>query len=149
MAARQVQLREALKTQIQAILDLPTDAIVESRRVPRVNADDLEELHLVFFLMDLQSEIVARGLDQHEFTIGLAIQKKVPGDAVAPVDDLAEFVETVKSLWEPGGELREEVLANFTFKGLVQSELYDTQHLLKYGVFTAILEITYTTEIEE
>ncbi len=148
MAARQVELREAIKSQVVAILDLPDGTVVESRRVPRVNADDLEDLHLVFFLMDLQTEIVARGLDQHEFTVGLAIQKKVPGDDVAPVDALALQVEVIRSLWEPDGELREARLVNFVFKSLVQAELYDTQHLLKYGVFTAILELTYTTEID-
>lgn len=147
MASQQVQLRDALKSQVEAILDLTEGTVVESRRIPRVSADDVEDLHLVFFLLDLETEVIARGIDVHNFTIGLAIQQKVSGDEVGPVDDLVEFVETVKTLWEPDGELRETTLANCLFKSLVQAELFDTRHMLKYGVFTAILELTYTTEI--
>jgi len=148
MSAQQVQLREGLKTRVQSLLTLPDDTVVESRRIPRVSADDLEDLHLIFFLLDLDSEVTTRGFDAAEFTIGLAIQQKVSGDDTTPVDNLVEFVETVKTLWRSTGTLREEVITNCIFKTLVQSEIFDFQHLLKYGVFTAILELTYTTEID-
>lgn len=147
MSAQQVQLREGLKTRVEALLTLPDDTVVESLRIPRVAADDLEDLHLVFFLLDLDSEVTTRAFDSQEFTIGLAIQQKVSGDATTPVDDLVEFVESVKALWLSSGELREEVIASCLFKTLIQSEIYDFQHLLKYGVFTAILELTYSTEL--
>lgn len=147
MSAVSVQLREDLKDRVAELLTLPVGAVVESRRIPRVSADELEDLHLVFFLLDLDSTVTTRAFDSAEFTIGLAVQQKVSGDDTTPVDNLVEFVETIKALWLSSGELREEIVANCSFKTLVQSEIFDFQHLLKYGVFTAILELTYSMEL--
>lgn len=148
MAAQQVELREALKEQVEAILELPEGTVVESLAVPRKDREELEDLHIVFFLSDVESFVLARGVDVHEFTIGIAIQKGVQIEASADTDSLVEFVELIKSLWNPEGELRSMPLADLQFKGLQHAELYDSTHLLKYKVFTSIIEVTYTTEIE-
>ncbi|MGN6543778.1 MAG: hypothetical protein ACTHK7_01930 [Aureliella sp.] len=148
MAAQQVELREALRSEVESILAFPSGTVVESLAVPRTLREELEDLHIVFFLSDVQSEILARGLDVHEFTIGIAIQQGVRIETSDDTDALVEFVETVKSLWAPDGELREMSLAGFQFKELQHRELYDSKHLLVYKVFTSIVEITYTTEIE-
>ena len=148
MAAQQVQLREALREQVEAIIELPEGAVVESLAVPRQNREELEDLHIVFFLTDVQSEVLARGVDVHEFTIGIAIQKGVRIETSEDTDLLVEFVETIKSLWAPDGELREMALAGFAFSELRHEELYDSRHLLHPKIFTSILELTYTTEIE-
>ncbi len=144
MAAQQVTLREALKSQVTALIDLPDGTISESRTYPRRNAEDLESLHLIYFCADLETEITGRELDRNDFLIGLAIQKHLDVENVSTLDDLLELVEDVRSLWQPGGELRDAVLAQCRFKQLVQAELYDSQQLLRYGIFTAILELTYT-----
>lgn len=148
MASQQVQLREAIASQITALVTLPSGAVVESRRIPRVNADELEALHVVLFLAGLDSEIIARQVDRADYVIGIAIQQQANGDAIAPVDSLVETAELIRALWHPGGALREATLANCYFKSLEQPDIYDPQHLLRYGVFTAILELTYSTELE-
>jgi len=148
MAVDPVALRDAIATQVTALVSLPSGTISEARRVPRVDAQEIEDLHLVYFIAALDFETFARGIDRSEFTIGLAIQKHLPGNDVESLDALILLVESIKALWHPSGSLRETALANFSFKSLAHAEPYNAIHLLEYGVFTSILELTYQTEIE-
>lgn len=141
-------LREAIAEQVIALINLPDGTISEARRVPRVDAQEVEALHLVYFIADLDHETFARSLDRSEFTIGLAVQQHLPGNDVESLDALIILVESIKELWQPSGALREMYLANFSFKSLRHAEIYNAVHLLDYGVFTSILELTYQTEID-
>ncbi len=155
--ATQILLREALKQAIQSNLTLPDNTVVESRYMPRIDADQLENLHVSVFLLNVQTETIGREVDSDEYSLAIGIQQKVPvnrsGDTVMDGDDnitfidqKIEFVESVKSLFRSGGVLRHQALAGCRFDKMQHDPQFEPYHLAQYGIFTSVIELTYKSE---
>ncbi len=160
MSATQVELRDYLRDQIGDLLELPEGTVIQSRIIPRRQAELLEAIYITTFIAELSSEVTARGIDSCECVIGVAIQQKlraeiegdivIDGDNVTAADELIEIAENIKSLFQPGGELRDSIAADvYRFDSLVHAEPYDVPLLLRHGVFTSVIEITFNTTEEE
>lgn len=101
--------------------------------------------------------------DEDDHTIEIAFQQAVPGiptsgdgyadfDAIDNTefgDSILDLVEKIKSLWRPEveaadeGRLRNETLAACQFINLEHDPVYEAVPLVRLGIMTVILAITY------
>lgn len=158
-----IDLWKALTSEIDT--RFPDDH-VKRRYMPLNNSADLQELKISVYFENNQHEEIGRFAVTRDYTFGIAVQKAVSieqtdidgdGEEVLDgIDNLAfgdavlEKVELIKSLWLPSngvlpdGELRSLKLAGCVFSELVHEPVYESIHLITKGVYTAIVDVTYT-----
>lgn len=152
-----VDLFKGLTEELQAAL---SPLSVERRYMPRQDLEDLGDMKISVFIMGAEHNEIARGVvAQERFSFGIAVQKavgdQVPvdinGDPVldgidnlAAGDEVLNKLEQIKDLWRPGGSLRNKPIANCTFVEFISEPVYESIHLVMQGIFTGVLDVTYT-----
>ena len=117
-------------------------------------------MKISIFIMGAEHEEITRDiLTAERFSFGIAVQKTV-GEQVAvdingdPVidgidnlasgDEVINQLEAIKDLWRPGGSLRNKPIAGCTFLEFISEPVYESIHLVMQGIFTGVLDVTYT-----
>jgi hypothetical protein len=167
MSALITDLHKALVAELGTLLD---PVPVQRRYMPLKHPKQLQEPCISVYLAARESDVVARSISTKEITFGVAIQKAV-ADQTASIDgngelildgidnledgdSVLELVEQVVDLWgcDPEdevahptqGKLREKSLAGCTFKELTNDPPYEPLHLLQAGVYSSIIDVTYS-----
>ena len=152
-----IELFKGITTELMH--QLPYDSIAR-RYMPRNNVADLQSLKIAVYVEDNQHEYLGREVLGRTYTFGIAVQQAVnltqttidgDGQEVSDGTDnltfgdtVLEKVEEIKSLWFPGGSLRDKPIAGCIFSELVHEPVYESIHLVTMGVYTAIVDVTYT-----
>jgi len=152
-----VDLFQGLTLELQTAL---SPVIVERRYMPRRDLEDLDQMKISVFVMAAEHEEITRDiLTAERFSFGIAVQQavgpQVPVDfdgnpVLDGIDNLAagdavlNQLEAIKDLWRPGGSLRNKPIAGCTFLEFISEPVYESIHLVMQGIFTGVLDVTYT-----
>lgn len=152
MADKIVELAAALETRLEAELGIAIDRVY----APIFDPAALASARWLLMVAELDTSNERRELSDASLAVDLALQQALPdpdardGDAI-PADwcdaRLAD-VAAVRALFDPGGSLRDEWLADCEFKRYSQSPLYRPDLLLNHGIFTAVLRLFFYYELE-
>jgi hypothetical protein len=153
MAAPIIELADEVAEQLAAA----TGFAFERRVGPYLRREDLEAGRWIVVPAGESTVRKARYVDQATLTVDVAYQRALP-DATDgqpdPVENLPWFdavmadVEIVKSCWRPGGLLRELSLVGFDFSSMANTPIYTPQLLSDYQIFTSVVRLEFTGEIE-
>lgn len=152
-----VDLFKGLTEELATVLN---PVSVERRYMPRQDLEDLDSMKISVFIMGAEHEELARDIASADrFSFGIAVQKAVGpqvavdsnGDPVLDgIDNLAagdavlNQIEAIKDLWRPGGSLRNKPIAGCTFIEFISEPVYESIHLVMQGIFTGVLDVTYS-----
>lgn len=142
---------------VRSALATQTGKPWERRYVPYFERSELASMKYLVGLAGDELGTVRRQLQDGELSIVLGFQQALP--EVSDRDD--EFIENetwldarmqevhdVKSLFLPGGSMRDLVLSSCEFKSMRNDPLYSPLVLLQSGIFQSTLELTYVMEHE-
>lgn len=102
-----------------------------------------EQLHVTVFPGSRTTERLNREENQHTYEILIAVQKAVDPDDVEAVDGLLEHVQNIFDLFDSGGGLRGEFLADCEPVGGPTNEPMWNPDKLQSGEFLSIVVLTY------
>jgi hypothetical protein len=137
-----LDIRNALVTQLD-------DYNARATWLPEFSLEegDLDQLVTSVALRDADNEFGTRQTDADEYTLDIAVQRKLTAsglaDRVAEIDALIETADEIKNLWSDGGALRHKELGNASPTAAPTWQTFTNIEHLKLNVFTAVLRLTY------
>lgn len=151
----ELKLLKAIANAMQPTID--DRATVQTRLVPLLEAEELEDLHVTVFWDGGGPGVQNRGMDTEYIAAGIAIQKAVPHaesdergvtvfggvDNLPFADEMFALAREVKALWGPDGKLRDTELVGCTFRDVQQENLFEPMHLVTKGVLTVVIDVIY------
>lgn len=153
-----IDLFKGLTTELRTQLSPLT---IDRRYMPRIDVEDLDTLKISIYIEATEREEIARaGIDLERHTFGIAVQKAVGTqvandtdgnpvldgiDNLAAGDAVMNIMEQIKALWRLGGPLRDKPTVGCKFLEMVHEPPYEPLHLLRMGIYTSILDVTYQT----
>jgi hypothetical protein len=160
----QVNLFKGLQAELRAIESLrewiePED--IQRRYAPLLRFEEFKGKPKVSIYIEQNTQRdIARNIWSALFTFGVAIQipaadqveydndgNAVLGgiDNLAAGDDAFNLANTIKALWQPDGALFEKQIAGCSFVSVEHDPPYEPLHLMRQGIYSAILDVTYQT----
>ena len=117
----------------------------ERHYLPEFALEDMDTLHVSVVPAEFLSDMADRARDRAEYTVHIAVQKRVskhqpPGLDNAAIDELMRLVEEIGDLF------RHKRLAGYEDAHWVKTEnkpIYDPKHLQEHGQFTSLLALTF------
>ncbi len=109
---------------------------------PQFELKDMGTLHVTVVPRGLVIQTASRGIDQHDYQIDVAVQKRLASEDAAEIDSLMALVEQIAD------RFRHKVLETDPEACWVKSEnapLYAPEHLEQLRQFTSVLTLTYRT----
>lgn len=145
-------LATRLSTELSIAIGSPVT--VERRYAPYWKAADLIAPKWVTLLREDSIERQLRNLAPGELSIDVALQAALPeiagrDDEFIDVDACDAFVEMVgklKSLYRPGGVMRDETVAGAEFRSYKNAPIYRPDLLVANGIFTSVVSLVYYFE---
>ena len=159
--AKATELFKALHVELAALL---TPVPIVRRYMPLNDLNGLTGTQISLWLDNSAPESLARGFSQLNVTFGLSVQRQIEGNTVADanaepvldgVDDRAacdaviDTVEAIKLFWLDdeatgvAGPLKDKEIAGFSFAELIQDNLYEPFHMIRFGLMTSLIEVRY------
>lgn len=144
MPSTTIQIADAMVAVLNgATLSQPLTAV--RHYLPEFDLKEMGTLHVSVVPAELDEEMADRSRDKAEYTIHVAVQKRVakqepPGLDMAAIDALMQLVEEIDDLF------RHKPLTGFEQAHWVKTEnkpIYDPKHLKEHGQFTSLLAFTY------
>jgi hypothetical protein len=141
-----IQIADAVVTAINGAA-LSQSVLAERHYLPEFNLADLDQLRVSVIPAETEQTVADRTRDQTDYTIHVAIQKRVakqspPGLDTQAIDALLLLVEEIGDLF------RHQSLATTPVARWVKTEnrpIYDPKHLNEHGQFTSLLALTFRT----
>jgi len=109
---------------------------------PQFELKDMGTLHVTVVPRGLLIQMASRGIDQHDYQVDVAVQKRLATEDTAEIDSLMALVEQIAD------RFRHKVLETDPEACWVKSEnapIYAPEHLEQLRQFTSVLTLTYRT----
>jgi hypothetical protein len=141
-----IQIADAVVTAINGAA-LSQSVLAERHYLPEFNLADLDQLRVSVVPAEIEQTVADRTRDQTDYTIHVAIQRRVaaqspPGLDTQAIDGLLRLVEEIGDLF------RHQSLATAPVARWVKTEnrpIYDPKHFNEHGQFTSLLALTFRT----
>jgi hypothetical protein len=107
---------------------------------PQFELKDMGTLHVTVVPRGVVIQTASRGIDQHDYQIDVAVQKRLASEDAAEIDALMTLVEQI------GDKFRRKVLETDPPAMWVKSEhapIYAPEHLEQLRQFTSVVTLTF------
>jgi hypothetical protein len=107
---------------------------------PQFELKDMDTLHVTVVPRGLTIQPASRGIDQHDYQVDVAVQKRLATENAAEIDSLMELVEQI------GDRFRHKVLETDPPAMWMKSEnapIYAPEHLEQLRQFTSVVTLTF------
>lgn len=150
--SRDYNLCDALALRLQTALPGETIQVVSD---PRVQREELTGWVIRLTPAACVAIDATREADETERRVHVVVVGPCLASDTSKVREALALADSIKALWGRNGVLRRVAVAGHTFVpptgqpgkgGVTQSPLYDTDALLKLGLFVAALQVPYRIE---
>ncbi len=134
------QVAEAVTQQLNAApFSLPFIA-AQRKYLPKFNLPEFADLQVTVVPKGLTTTGVSRGSCQHDFTVDVAVQRRVASEEPVEIDPLMEFVQELPERFQ---FRRLDFLPQAVWVKTEHQPIYSLEHLDELRLFTSVLTFTF------
>ena len=132
-------IADAVVTELNA--HMFSQAVAAARAyLPRYDLAEMKDLHVTVVPKGVEIDVSSRTLAQHDYSIDIAVQKRLSGDDQSDMDGLMGLVEEVADFFR---QRRLAAYPNAVWARTENMPIYAPEHMEQMRQFTSVLTLTF------